>query len=137
MQGVEDRRQQGMNISTLTMAVERLAENQSAMSIELRELTKAISKMDVVLEKMANMESRHISAFTSVDNRIKVLEKSQTEGCPALKELRVGYGGKYEKVIENLQYNRKSIEGIQSVVSRVAWAIVTAVGMAVIALVLK
>ena len=137
MQGVEDRRQQGMNISTLTLAVERLAENQSAMSIELRELTKAISKMDVVLEKMANMESRHIAAFTSVDNRIKVLEKSQTEGCPALKELRVGCEGKYEKVIESLQYNRKSIEGIQSVVSRVAWAIVTAVGMAVIALVLK
>ena len=133
----DERRAYDKNITTLTLAVERLAENQTVMAGEVRELTKAISKMDVVLEKMANMESRHITAFASVDDRIKVLEKSQTEGCPALKEMRVGYDGKYEKVLENLQYNRKNIESIQSIVSRVAWAIATAVGMALLALVIK
>lgn len=133
----DERRQYDKNITTLTIAVERLAENQNVMAQEVRELTKTISKLDVVMEKMINIENRHNTAFTIIDDRVKSLEKNQNDGCPALKEMKVGYDGKYEKVLENLQYNRKNIESMQAIVSRVAWAIVTAVGMAVIALVIK
>ena len=137
MAGEEERRQYDKNITTLTIAVERLAENQNVMAQEVRELTKTISKLDVVMEKMVNIENRHNAAFAAIDDRVKSLEKKQSDGCPALKEMRVGYEGKYEKVLENLQYNSKNIESMQAIVSRVAWAIITAVGMAVIALVVK
>lgn len=136
-----NRREDDKSISTLTMAVERLAESQANMSVaqtqmavEIKDLAKTISKLDVVMEKMLNMEERHNVAFNSVDSRIKTLEKSQTEGCPALREVKVDYNGRYDKVITILNTNRENIEKMQGVVNRVAWGIVSVVGMAILGL---
>lgn len=138
------RRQDDKSITTLTMAVERLADSQAQMSnaqtqmaVEIKDLAKTISKLDVVMEKMINIEERHNLAFNSVDSRIKLVEKAQIDGCPALREVKIDYDGRYEKVITVLNQNRESIEKIQAVVNRVAWGIVTAVGTALIAVVLK
>ena len=138
------RREDDKSISTLTMAVERLAESQANMSVaqtqmavEIKDLAKTISKLDVVMEKMLNMEERHNVAFNSVDSRIKILEKSQTEGCPALREVKVDYNGRYDKVITILNTNRENIEKMQGVVNRVAWGIVSVVGMAILGLVIN
>lgn len=133
-----------MSISTLTMAVERLAESQANMSVaqtqmavEIKDLAKTISKLDIVMEKMLNMEERHNIAFNAVDSRIKLLEKGQLEGCPALREVKVEYNGRYDKVLTVLNANRESIEKMQGVVNRVAWGIVSVVGMAILGLVIN
>jgi tetrahydromethanopterin S-methyltransferase subunit B len=110
---------------------------QTQMAVEIKDLAKTISKLDVVMEKMINIEERHNLAFSSVDSRMKLLEKAQIEGCPALREVKIDYNGRYEKVITVLNQNRENVEKIQAVVNRVAWGIVTAVGMALIAVVLK
>lgn len=139
-----NRRDDDMSISTLTMAVERLAESQANMSVaqtqmavEIKDLAKTISKLDIVMEKMLNMEERHNIAFNAVDSRIKLLEKGQLEGCPALREVKVEYNGRYDKVLTVLNANRESIEKMQGVVNRVAWGIVSVVGMAILGLVIN
>ena len=68
MAGEEERRQYDKNITTLTIAVERLAENQNVMAQEVRELTKTISKLDVVMEKMVNIENRHKKLKSATKN---------------------------------------------------------------------
>ena len=139
-----NRRDDDKSITTLTMAVERLADSQAQMSnaqaqmaVEIKDLAKTISKLDVVMEKMINIEERHNLAFSSVDSRIKIVEKAQTEGCPALREVKIDYNGRYDKVITVLNQNRESIDKIQAIVTRVAWGVVTAVGAALMALVIK
>ena len=138
------RREEDRSITTLTMAVERLAESQTTMSLaqgqmatEIKDLAKTISKLDIVMEKMVHIEERYNSAFASIGSRVQNLEKGQTEGCPALREVKVDYNGKYEKVIEALHYNKKNIENIQAIVSKVAWGVVSVVGLAIIGLVIK
>lgn len=138
------RREDNKSIPTLTMAVERLAESQANMStaqaqmaIEIKDLAKTISKLDVVMEKMINIEERHNLAFSSVDGRIKALEKSQIEGCPALREVKIAYDGKHDKVLTVLNSNRESIEKLQAVVNRIAWGVVSVVGMAILGLVVQ
>ena len=125
------------SITTLTMAVERLIENQNVTSSEVRELTKTITKLDVVMEKLINIESKHTSNYTNVDERLRVLEKGQLDGCPALEKIKIGYEGRYDKIVDTLDVNKKNIESVQAVVSRVAWGIATAVGLALLGLVVR
>ena len=141
---IYNRRDDDKSISTLTLAVERLAESQANMSVaqaqmatEIKDLAKTISKLDIVMEKMLNMEERYNVAFNSVDGRIKLLEKGQIDGCPALREVKVDYNGRYDKVATILNVNRENIEKMQGVVNRVAWGIVSVVGMAILGLVLN
>ena len=141
---IYNRRDDDKSISTLTLAVERLAESQANMSVaqaqmatEIKDLAKTISKLDIVMEKMLNMEERYNVAFNSVDGRIKLLEKGQIDGCPALREVKVDYNGRHDKVVTILNVNRENIEKMQGVVNRVAWGIVSVVGMAILGLVLN
>ena len=141
---IYNRRDDDKSISTLTLAVERLAESQANMSVaqaqmatEIKDLAKTISKLDIVMEKMLNMEERYNVAFNSVDGRIKLLEKGQIDGCPALREVKVDYNGRYDNVVTILNVNRENIEKMQGVVNRVAWGIVSVVGMAILGLVLN
>ena len=139
---MESRREDDRSISTLIMAVERLAESQSQMSLsqsqmsnEIKDLTKTISKLDVVMEKLVNLDERHANSQSSTNERLKILEKSQMEGCPALRELKVGYEGKYNQVALLLKDNKDHIEKVQAVVNRIAWMIVSAVIVAILSLV--
>ena len=140
----QNRREDDKSIITLTMAVERLADSQSQMSLaqtqmatEIKDLAKTISKLDVVMEKMINIEDRHNSMQIATNERLKLLEKNQIDGCPALRELKVGYDGKYNQVAVILKDNKEHIEKIQVVVNRIAWMIVSSVIVAILSLVVQ
>ena len=84
MSSVLDRRADDRSIPTLTMAVEKLADAQAQMSIsqiqmsnEIKDLAKTISKLDVVMEKMMNIEERHNSTYEIFNDRLRGLEKNQ------------------------------------------------------------
>lgn len=132
-----DRRSDDKNIAMLTMAVERLAENQNIMTTEIKELTRTISKLDVIMEKMVNMENRHNHEMDNIEGRLKQLESHSISGCPALREMKVSHEGKYDKVVLLLKDNREHTEKIQTVVNRIAWMIVSAVVVAILSLVIQ
>lgn len=141
---MEHKREDDRSISTLIMAVERLAESQSQMALsqsqmsnEIKDLTKTISKLDVVMEKLVNLDERHAISQNSTNERLKILEKSQIEGCPALRELKIGYEGKYNQVALLLKDNKDHIEKVQAVVNRIAWMIVSAVIVTILSLVIQ
>lgn len=141
---MEHKREDDRSISTLIMAVERLAESQSQMALsqsqmsnEIKDLTKTISKLDVVMEKLVNLDERHAISQNSTNERLKILEKSQIDGCPALRELKIGYEGKYNQVALLLKDNKDHIEKVQAVVNRIAWMIVSAVIVTILSLVIQ
>lgn len=107
------------------------------MSNEIKDLTKTISKLDVVMEKLVNLDERHAISQNSTNERLKILEKSQIEGCPALRELKIGYEGKYNQVALLLKDNKDHIEKVQAVVNRIAWMIVSAVIVTILSLVIQ
>lgn len=115
----------------LVLAIERLAENQSDMGKEIRELTKAISKMDVVLEKMVSIEDRQARYVMTTDQRLLKLEEAQSIGCPALRENSVKNEGRYEAVVNALSGNRERIDNI---VKTLKWLNSIVVGAVIVAL---
>ena len=115
----------------LVLAIERLAENQSDMGKEIRELTKAISKMDVVLEKMVSIEDRQARYVMTTDQRLLKLEEVQSTGCPALRENSVKNEGRYEAVVNALSGNRERIDNI---VKTLKWLNSIVVGAVIVAL---
>lgn len=148
MGGELDRRVEDRSISTLIMAVERLAESQSQMALsqsqmahEIKDLTKTISKLDVVMEKMMNIEERHVSTQSVTNDRFRLLEKNQIDGCPALRELKVGYEGRYDSLIVAISSNKEDIVSLEKFVYRIAWSVAglvaSVIGTAILMLVLK
>ena len=145
---VFNRREDDRSIAMLTMAIERLAESQvsmssaqTQMSIEIKDLAKTVSKLDVVMEKMLNIEDRHSIAQNSTNDRLKSLEKGQLEGCPALRELKVGDNGRYDKLVLGIDSNKEDIVSLQKFVYKISWSVAglvaSVIGTAVLMLVLK
>ena len=143
-----NRREEDRSIVTLTMAVERLADSQSnmatsqaQMSNEIKDLAKTISKLDVVMEKMMNIEERHNITSVNVNDRLKEIEKNQIGGCPALREVKVGYEGRYDSLITAISSNKEDIASLEKFVYRIAWSVAglvaSVIGTAVLMLVMK
>lgn len=134
MSDLLNRRNDDRSITTLTLAVERLAESQtqisatqSQISLEIKDLAKTISKLDVVMEKLVSIEERHSDTYKLFNTRLSNLEKSQSEGCPALRELRIAYEGRYDKIVGTIGSTNKEIEKLQTIINRVTWTIVATV----------
>lgn len=145
---MESRREEDKSIAMLTMAIERLAESQvsmsaaqTQMSLEIKDLAKTVSKLDVVMEKMLNIEDRHSTAQNSTNERLKTLEKNQFEGCPALREVKVSYEGRYEKLITVIDNNKEGIKNLEKFVYKISWSVAglvaSVLGTAVLMLVIK
>lgn len=142
------RREDDRSIAMLTMAIERLAESQVSMSsaqtqmaTEIKDLAKTVSKLDVVMEKMLNIEDRHSAAQSSTNDKLKMLEKGQLDGCPALRELKVGHDGRYEKLITTIASNKEDIAELQKFVYKISWSVAglvaSVLGTAILMLVIK
>lgn len=125
-----NRREDDNSIITLTMAVERLADSQSQMSLaqaqmatEIKDLAKTIGKLDVVMEKMINIEDRHTITSNTTNERLRVLEKAQETGCPALREMKIGYEGKFEKLMQAIGSNKEAITELEKFVYKISWSV--------------
>lgn len=123
------------------MILKELVKNQALMSQEVKELAKAISKMDLLMEKLVNIESKHADANNSVLSKIKELSDlvhkevkefdiCQVNGCPALHKAEL----KIEYELKNI---KDDVVDLVAMKNKVIWGIVSAVGISLLSLVLK
>lgn len=123
------------------MILKELVKNQSLMSQEVKDLAKAISKMDLLMEKFVNIESRHTEAnrdihlkikeFSDlVQEEIKKFNSCQINGCSALHKTEL----KIEFELKNI---KDDVADLIAMKNKILWGIVSAVGMSLLSLVLK
>jgi len=133
--------QEDNNTSPTNMILKELVKNQALMSQEIKELTRAISKMDLLMEKLVNIESKHTESNNSVllkikelsdslESELKEFETCKISGCPALhkQELKIEYE------LKNIKDDVSEIMGMKN---KIMWGISAAVGMSLLNLVLK
>lgn len=79
-------------ITTLVLAVQNLTENQSELSSDVKELVKSMSKQELILEKLANLEINSKESLHRIHKRVdkvetdlaKVSDTCLNLGCSAL-----------------------------------------------------
>ena len=79
-------------ITTLVLAVQNLTENQTELSSDVKELVKSMSKQELILEKLANLEINSKESLNRVHKRVNKLETDLAKvsdtclnsGCAAL-----------------------------------------------------
>jgi len=133
--------QEGNNTSPTNLILKELVKNQALMSQEIKELARAISKMDLLMEKLVTIESKHSESNGVVLVKIKELndtlnaevkefESCKISGCPALhrQELKIEY---------ELKSIKDDVSEIMGMKNKVMWSIAAAVGMSLLNLVLK
>jgi hypothetical protein len=129
------------NTSPTSMILKELVKNQALMSTEIKELARAISKMDLLMEKLVNIESKHTESNSAVLVKIKELgdtlnaevkefESCKMSGCPALHKAEL----KIEYELKNIKDDVSEIMGMKN---KIMWGISAAVGMSLLNLVLK
>ncbi len=129
------------NTSPTNMILKELVKNQALMAAEVKELARAISKMDLLMEKLVNIESKHTESNSAVLVKIKELndtlnaevkefESCKTNGCPALHKAEL----KTEYELKSLKDDVSEILGMKN---KIMWGISAAVGMSLLNLVLK
>lgn len=105
-----------------------VASNQKETSVQVNLLANNISKLDLYLEQQNNLEVRH-------NEKVTRLHKRLDENVAAIEKL--------EELVTECKLTKKDIETvtkrvdvIESHEGKVVWAILTAVGMAILGLVI-
>ena len=97
MQEVKDKvLEHDFAIREMSKAVHELAETSKDSNIKLGEIAKSLSKQEVILEKLTNLEGNTKDSINRVHKRIDSLEdaikevksRGESEGCTALKLLK-------------------------------------------------
>jgi len=106
-----------------------VANNQKETNVQVSKLADSIGKLDLYLEKQNNIELKHNDSVNRLHKRI---DENDT-AIAKFNELAT----EYKMTKKDIEMVTKRVDSIESHEGRVVWAILTAVGMAILGLVVN